>query len=114
MIILHLPVPPSANNLFASGRHCRYKTRKYKQWIEAAGKEILVHRPQPVLGRYFLRIALPKIKGDPDNRIKAISDLLVSMMLIEDDSQKYCAGLDVLVRPNIDDGIAVISVVSAS
>jgi Holliday junction resolvase RusA-like endonuclease len=95
-----IPVPPSVNALYANVRHGRIKTRRYARWIEAAGWELLLQHPTAVHGRYHLTMTLPRIRGDPDNRVKPISDLLVAHGLIEDDSVKFCAGI-VVVPTNL-------------
>ena len=100
MIDVVIPVPPSANALFANrrgGRGGRFKTPRYTQWITAAGWELLMQHPVPIAGRYRLNITLPmRDSADPDNRIKAISDLLVTHRLIEDDRKKYCRGITII------------------
>lgn len=83
--LVSLPVPPSVNALYAHHKRRRYKTKKYDQWIERAGWEVMSQRPSPVKGPYRLYLSLPKTRGDPDNRIKAASDLLVNLGLIPDD-----------------------------
>lgn len=96
MIDVRIPLPPSVNALYANYRRGRHRTLHYNTWIRAAGWELLLQRPRPVLGRYRMTIELPRIRGDPANRIKAIEDLFVTHGLIQDDSSRFCAGLTVI------------------
>lgn len=75
--------PPSVNGLFANAKHGRMKT-KYRDWIEQAGWELKTQRPDPVSGDYELAIVVPRTRGDLDS-ITAVSDLLVTHKLIDDD-----------------------------
>ena len=85
--MIRLPVPPSVNALFFNkSKGGRGKADPYKAWIVAAGWQLKLQRPIPVLGRYTLLIRLPQsLQGDIDNRIKAVSDLLVKHEIVEDD-----------------------------
>lgn len=87
--IINLPFPPSINALWrATGRRV-YRTKKYTGWIAQALAEIAVQCPQPVPGRYVIRISLgrpDKRRRDVDNYGKAISDVLKEAGVIEDDS----------------------------
>lgn len=108
-IFLWLPVPPSANNLFANRRRGgRYKTKRYLEWIKKAGAEVLLARPRPIQGSYALSLTLPKIRGDADNRIKAVNDLLVDMCLVGDDSQ--CKSIRVEVDDEGPRGLVMVAV----
>lgn len=86
--ICSIPVPPSANNLFANGKHGRYRTKQYLAWINEAGFLVKAQKPAPVRGKYKFFLTVPKIRGDVDNRIKAASDLIVSLRLVDDD--RHC------------------------
>ena len=98
-----IPTPPSSNNLYGnkrspSGKRAgRYRTRAYENWIERAGWDINRQRANvdPVSGPYRLLLELPRIRGDADNRIKAASDLIVSMGLVDDD--RHCVACTVTV-----------------
>lgn len=91
MITVTLPLPPSANALFvnAPGRG-RFKSAAYKSWLTEAGwcvqtptRYATVRR---VAGPYTLTITVPAtMRGDIDNRVKAISDLLVKHGITDDD-----------------------------
>ena len=84
-----LPLPPSANNLFANvPGQGRVKTREYRTWQTAAGWRLFaqVSADMRVTGPYVVDIILPeKMLGDIDNRIKPILDLLVGMERTPDD-----------------------------
>lgn len=88
-MLLTIPTPPSVNAMYANRkRGGRIKTPKYRAWIERAGWEIITQKPERIKGRYRVSITLPRIRGDGDNRIKAILDLLVSLCITPDD--RHC------------------------
>lgn len=88
MINLRLTLPPSLNQAWINlpGRG-RAKSRAYKSWIKAAQWELAVQKPKPISGSYDVRIFLgvKPNKGDADNRIKAILDLLSKQKVTSDD-----------------------------
>lgn len=85
-ISLYIPIPPSLNNSTANRRGGRRSTERYKAWKEAAGWEIKLQKPEPVIGPYRLTLFLPwTMAGDISNRIKAAEDLLVSLGVTPDD-----------------------------
>jgi Holliday junction resolvase RusA-like endonuclease len=93
MIELHLPYPPSKNQLRKRTRTGVARTDHYRDWLENAGKEIMVQRarkPRGVKGRYKLSIQAvrPAIvrKRDLGNLLEATEDLLTAMQVVEDDS----------------------------
>ena len=81
-------LPPSTNALFANSSRGRFKTPAYKAWIHSAGWELREQRPASVTGSYALemRFGRKNKRRDLDNNIKAVSDLLVSHRVVEDDS----------------------------
>lgn len=84
-----LPYPPSTNGLFFNAHKGRVKTNHYKVWLKAAGEEILAQGRRRVHGPASIAILVgrpDKRKRDISNLIKAIEDLLVSMQVIDDDS----------------------------
>lgn len=90
-----LPMPPTANNLFANfkGRG-RVKTDKYIKWIHTAGWSLKAQKPAKIAGNYALTVVVPaKTLGDIDNRIKALSDLLVEHGIVEDDSLAWSVSI---------------------
>lgn len=88
MTTLLLTIPPSVNgawrNVAGKGR---VKSKKYTAWQKAAGWELLLQKPRKVIGPYEIRIILgnKKNRGDADNRIKALVDLVVKQGIVEDD-----------------------------
>jgi len=90
-IILTLPLPPTANHLFANVKgYGRTKTAAYKRWIHEAGWELAIQRAEHIAGWYDLAVYLPAdTNGDSDNRIKALSDLLGKHGVISDDSYAW-------------------------
>ena len=87
-IELALPAPPSANGLFANRAvGGRIKTEGYKAWIAEAGWRLQQQRPGRIAGAYEIEIRVARTEGaDIDNRVKALSDLLVKHRVVEDDS----------------------------
>ena len=90
MIDITIDLPPSANALKRPGKRRFVATANYKLWQALAGWQILALHDrgvgQPVRGEITGGIQVPtKMRGDIDNRIKGILDLLVSMGLTDDD-----------------------------
>lgn len=91
--ICELPRPPSVNSLFRNPsrkdgkRIGRIKTKEYQAWAQKAGWLLLKERAPKLDCAYELTIALGRRKGsDLDNYAKAVSDLLVSLKVVRDDS----------------------------
>lgn len=90
-----LPMPPSANGLFANfkGRG-RIKSEQYTKWTHDAGWRLKSQKPGKIDGKYQLSIVVPaKTRGDIDNRIKAISDLLVEHGVVQDDTLAWSVSI---------------------
>lgn len=108
-----IPTPPSVNAMYCNSRNGkgrgRYKSRQYKEWLDEAGWSVKAQRPERVAGPYWLAISLPRIRGDIDNRVKAINDLLVSLNLVDDD--KHCEALTIKRRSDL--GLTEITVTAA-
>jgi crossover junction endodeoxyribonuclease RusA len=88
MITIHIPVPPSTNNLFANvAKRGRVRSERYNAWLRVAGTELNLQSPQPIAGLVSVDLMMkrPNASSDIDNRIKAALDLLVLHRLIEDD-----------------------------
>ena len=87
-IVLHVPVPPSANNLFVNAARGRVKSAAYKAWRDEAGWRVRMELP-PYLDkpgvRVLIEVDLPR-RRDLDNTIKPILDLLVYVSVLADDS----------------------------
>jgi crossover junction endodeoxyribonuclease RusA len=88
-VTLTLPFPPSVNALTRNVPGVgRVKTARYKAWITEAGWEARRQHAGKVLGPYALTIIAKRPdarRRDLGNLEKAISDLLVSLGIIEDD-----------------------------
>lgn len=86
---LYLPFPPSVNGLY-SGKARRFKSPDYKTWCNAAGWKLKTQKlPDKPIGECHVEIHLVR----PDRRIrdcanyeKAVTDLLVDMGVLMDDS----------------------------
>lgn len=82
--------PFSANAIWRSFKGRNIKSREYRDWIVACGKELEAQSPACVDGPIGIRIALAKsCRLDADNAIKPIIDLLRHHHVIEGDSKKY-------------------------
>ena len=90
--IIELPYPPSVNRIWRVGKNKRvYKDPAYTKWIEVCQYMIFAKKTVPVLGNYRLLIEAKKPdkrKRDIDNIIKAISDVLETCGIVENDC--YC------------------------
>lgn len=85
-MMLVLPKPPSVNSLFRNvPKKGRVKTGHYSAWLDEAGWELKRQRPPHIPGHYALDIFVPPGRGDPDNLVKPVSDLLVKHDVVEDD-----------------------------
>jgi len=89
MIQLTLPLAPSVNALWRITGSRMYKTKVYKDWLEEAGWMIKQQTKETIDGEYALHIRAKKTnkRRDLDNILKATSDLLVQLHIVEDDSQ---------------------------
>lgn len=92
-VVICLPMPPTANNLFANARGARYRTSEYNSWIKTAGWHIAIQKPPQVKGKVSILIEVeePRTNQQMDlmNREKATTDLLVKHRIIEGDSNRY-------------------------
>ncbi len=92
--VVELPLPPSVNNLFFNGPRGRVRSQEYRAWIHEAGWRMKDQRPAPVEGWHDLFVEVPlKMRGDNDNRFKAINDLLKRHGLIADDRFQFFTGM---------------------
>lgn len=88
-----LPVPPTANNLFPTGRSGkRFISSKYRDWKAEAEKALASQSaPKPgMAGRLYAeyRYSFPdKRRRDIANFEKAVTDFLKEYGVFEDDSQ---------------------------
>ena len=84
---LTIPAPPSVNNLFANTPRGRFKTPRYKAWLQEAGWMLREQTPDPVPGRVVIMIGVERSspRMDLDNQAKALLDLLTFHKVIEDD-----------------------------
>lgn len=91
MISFTVSLPPSANNLFLNvPRRGRVKAPEYRAWIEENGWLIKIARGSGMIdGPYGLVVKVGKPdrrKRDLDGVLKPVSDLIVSMGAVKDDS----------------------------
>ena len=90
MSTIALPLPPSVNSLWRTGRGRMYRSRRYVAWLTEAGWELKAQRPKRFAGAVRIDVAIgrpDRRKRDLDNvATKAIQDLLTAHQIIEDDS----------------------------
>ena len=99
-----LPWPVSTNNLFLNvpGRG-RVPTKEYKAWRETAGWELQAQRPRKFREPVEITVELcpPTRRAfDPDGKLKAPIDLLVTHEIIPDDSIKYVRSVTAKIVEN--------------
>ena len=86
---IELPIAPSVNALWRISGKRLIRTDAYKAWLNECGWLVRLQRAKPVIGYYMLEIHARRQqkRRDIDNLIKATSDLLVEMQIVEDDSK---------------------------
>jgi crossover junction endodeoxyribonuclease RusA len=90
MTSISLPLPPSVNRLWRTGRGRVYRSPRYDAWCKAAGWELNIQRPARIAGPVTVTIAAgrpDRRRRDVDNLGKALLDLLTVHRVIEDDSR---------------------------
>ena len=103
-----LPLPPSVNSIFPTRRDNggRTKSKAYTDWLHTAGWEVrrqAVGSSSRIAGPYVLAIYVNEaMRGDLDNRVKPISDLLCDLAITDDD--KHMHSLHVHRVTNISPG----------
>ena len=98
MITLVLPFPPSVNRLWRASKEGKvYRSPKYMEWRKLAMWQLAGQvKGRKHTGAYKLTILAvrpDKRKRDLGNLEKAVSDILVSQNIVEDDS--LCEWLEV-------------------
>ncbi len=86
-LVFDIPTPPSTNSIW---RHVGANTvlsKAYREWKRLAGYEALKSRPPiAIKDPCALTVRLRQIKNaDPDNRIKAVADLLEHIGAVTND-----------------------------
>ena len=88
-VYLELPLAPSVNQIWRSGKGRVFKSAKYRAWLTEAGllvsAQLKSKRVPGFVGVIIKCVKPSKRKMDLDNRSKALLDLLVSMNVIDDD-----------------------------
>lgn len=106
MTVIHLPFPPSVNNLFINGSRGRFRSQRYDSWIMEAGNEILRQRPRKVAGPVLLTFEFQEgrdnRKRDISNLIKAPEDLLVKHGIIEADDGSIVRSITSKWTPEVE------------
>lgn len=102
----NLALPPSANRLWRKGRDGQiYIDSKYAAWKKSAAWELAAAYKGAVrpIQTYSLILHLPeKMRGDIDNRVKAVNDLMKAAGLIVDD--RFCRDLTIFRADTVEPG----------
>jgi Holliday junction resolvase RusA-like endonuclease len=99
MIDVELTIPPSANRIWRTAKNVVVKSDDYKRWINTVGWELQILKSagkvRAIIGTYMLLLAVPQaMRGDIDNRHKALNDALERFGIVPDD--KHCSAILVL------------------
>jgi Holliday junction resolvase RusA-like endonuclease len=95
MIVAALPMPPSVNALYATIGRRRVKTKAARNWHRTASWQIkIAAKGQRIAGAWAITVVLPRgMKGDCDNRLKAVLDAAVASGCVIDD--RHCVAVAV-------------------
>jgi Holliday junction resolvase RusA-like endonuclease len=108
---VRVPVPPSTNNLFVSGRGGkRFPSQKYKAWRLVAIPQLQLLAPVEVYPVRAVLVVVGKLrKGrDIDNLVKAILDGAKSAGVIADDDFSHVSAVSITYAPEPGaEGVAV-------
>lgn len=97
---INLALPPSVNAIWKPGGGRAFKkSDAYKQWLTAAGWEVLSARAKPIPGRFHLLLTLGQQRADIDNRLKPICDVLQAQRVISND--RHMQRVAIQVRPEL-------------
>jgi Holliday junction resolvase RusA-like endonuclease len=93
-MIVNLPMPPSANHIWRSGRGRVYRSKEYVGWLQVA-----IYALKTTGETFDTRVTVDielcgKGRGDADNRNKAVLDAIKHAGVIKDDSKKYVKGVN--------------------
>ncbi len=100
-----LPIPPSANNLFATVHGHRVRSLAYKSWIELAGFNLLQSFPNVTPCRVTIHVTGGRgwrANRDLGNIEKPVLDLLVTCGVLPDDNTKYVRCIELRFHPGFD------------
>jgi Holliday junction resolvase RusA-like endonuclease len=107
-ITISVTLPPSVNSLYLLRGRKRVPSRRYSEWRHEAGWELKRQRPTPIDGPWTASIVLPAdMRGDIDNRAKALLDLLVLHRIVPDD--RHCTALNISKDGLRGSGYAVVT-----
>jgi Holliday junction resolvase RusA-like endonuclease len=94
-VVYQIPPPPSVNAMYRNvpGRG-RVKTKRYLTWQRAAMNELIAQRARHFDQPCNVNLSLPdNQRGDIDNRLKPVLDLLVSAGVLTDDNKTHVRGV---------------------
>jgi crossover junction endodeoxyribonuclease RusA len=97
VITLQIGYPPSANKIWRRSGKRIHRSTQYVDWLEAEGWNIINQRQGGVSGPYRLAIFAvrpDRRRRDIDNLLKPLNDLLVSVGVVDDDSDAQSIHLE--------------------
>ncbi|MGD9725281.1 MAG: hypothetical protein AB7R40_23470 [Nitrospiraceae bacterium] len=108
MNVFALPLPPTTNGLYKNIPRGRALTSRYKSWRKSAGWELITQSPKRMTGPVIINYEITtKAKGDPDNYLKALNDILVAHRIIEGDGPNIVKQIDVKLSNEVARGVRV-------
>lgn len=108
MNVFALPLPPTVNGLYKNITRGRACTPRYTAWRKSAGWELVTQRPERMTGPVVINYEITnKAKGDPDNYLKALNDILVTHRIIEGDGPNIVKRINVKLSSDVERGVRV-------
>jgi len=101
-MIFNLPLPPSVNQLYFNRKGGRAKTKLYEDWITVARDALRKQKAIPIFGQVSIEYVISeKSRCDLGNHEKALTDLLVTHGILEDDSKDHVRRISLEWSPDV-------------
>lgn len=95
--------PPSVNQLWRAYHGRNILSARARQWFVSASKQLAIQKVKPTRGQVEIGIDLcapHNRRYDPDNRVKALLDLLVKNGILDGDDDSIITFFSVRVVKN--------------